>query len=262
MLLHPADFVKHFTQKQDTNLALLQLAENYDETVEIVAVAQYIRGLEGQHIIVKLVCFQNSEEEARAALQVAEDTAPGSPVVRLFCQETSLAEEYDDQRSANPEGHGYTVGNCYISNDADVVAVLKDSFTTLPTKKSFSLWYSMAPGSRRSFKDGTMEDMALSMQTDHYYAAYTVSEDADEDSKCHEWTQRILKQMEPHAEGAYLGDSDFQVRQTMYWGSEQGCRLMEVRRKWDPQGVVCGFLDEGDRSGTQGLANAPKQPKL
>ena len=187
---------------------------------------------------------------------------PGDPVVRVFCQETSLAEEYDDQRSANPEGHGYTVDNCYIRNDADVVAVLKESFTTLPTKKSFSLWYSMAPGSRRSFKDGTMGDMALSMQTDHYFAAYTVSEDTAEDAICHGWTHRILKQMEPHAEGAYLGDSDFQVRQTMYWGSDQGRRLMEVRRKWDPQGVVCGFLDDGDRSGTLGLTNTAEQPRL
>jgi hypothetical protein len=238
------------------------LAEDYDDSVEIVAVGQYVKGLEGIHIIVKLVCFKNSEEEARAALQAAEDTVPGTPVVRVFCQETSLQEEYDDQRAANPEGHRYTVDNCYVRNDADVVSVLKESFTTLPTKKSFTLWYSMAPGSRRSFKDGTMPDMALSMQTDHYFAAYTVSEDEAEDSQCHQWTHRVLKQMEPYAEGAYLGDADFQVRQTMYWGSEQGRRLMEVRRKWDPRGIVCGFLDEGDESGTHGLANTYEQPKL
>jgi hypothetical protein len=42
---------------------------------------------------------------------------------------------------------------------------------------------------------------------------------------------------------------------------EQGRRLMEVRRKWDPEGRVCGYLDEGDRSGVEGLENVHEWQK-
>ena len=112
---------------------IVNITADYDDSVEIVAVGQYVQGLEGPHVIVKLVTFQNSEEEARFALKAAEDTVPGNPVVRAFCQETSLAAEYDDQHSANPAGHRYTVDNCYIRNDADVVSVLKQR--TLPLER-------------------------------------------------------------------------------------------------------------------------------
>jgi hypothetical protein len=61
--------------------------------------------------------------------------------------------------------------------------------------------------------------------------------------------------VERHSVGAYLGDSDFQVRQTRFWGEEQGQRLMKIRRERDPHGRICGFLDEGDRAGVDGLKN-------
>jgi len=34
-----------------------------------------------------------------------------------------------------------------------------------------------------------------------------------------------------------------------------------VRRKWDPQGRLCGYLDQGDKSGVEGLENAHEWQK-
>jgi hypothetical protein len=215
-------------------------------------------GLEGEHIMVLFVTFKDSEGEARAALQPAQDSAPPGHVITWFCKPTSLAEQYDDQHSANPEGHRYGVDNCYIRNDADVVSLLKESFTSLPTKKSFTLWYSMAPGSRRSVENNTMDDMALSMQTDHYFAAYVVWEDEVDDPTCQSWLSNIFKEIERESEGAYLGDADFQKRLTRFWGHGQGKKLMDIRRKWDPQGVVAGYLNEGDQNGVNGLENVDR----
>lgn len=169
-----------------------------------------------------------------------------------------MAEQYDDQHSANPEGHRYAVDNSYIRNDADVVSVLKESFTSLPTEKSFTLWYAMAPGSRRSIEDGAIEDMALSMQTDHYFAAYVVWEDQAEDPKCQSWLTHIFEKINRDSEGSYLGDADFQKRSTAFWGQDQGKRLMNIRKKWDPQGIVAGYLNKGDRNGVEGLENVHK----
>ena len=97
--------------------------------------------------------------------------------------------------------------------------------------------------------------MALSMQSDHYMAIYTVWEKESDDERCRAWVQGVMKEVEKESVGAYLGDSDFQVRKTRFWGSEQGERLMGIRRKWDPEGRVCGFLDVGDKSGVDGLEN-------
>jgi hypothetical protein len=220
-----------------------------------VCVGHHIPGRTGGHITILLVTMKNNEEEARAALQPAHASAPPGHVISWFCKETSLPQEYDDQHAANPNGHRYAVDNGYVNNDADVVSVLEKAFTTLPSQRSFTLWYAMNPASRFTVADGTMPDMALSMQTDHYFATYTVWEDKADDGRCQAWVRDIFAEVQPHLAGSYLGDADFQVRNTRFWGEEQGKRLMEIRRAWDPKGVVAGYLDEGDKSGAQGIPN-------
>ncbi|CAK7218372.1 hypothetical protein SBRCBS47491_003487 [Sporothrix bragantina] len=230
---------------------IMKLAEDYDEDTEIVAVSNYPGGGDELQIMVLLVTFKNSEEDARKALQVAEDSQPEGKVFGWFMKPTSLQQEYDDQAAANPEGHRYCVDNAYISNDADAAAVLEAAFTSLPSKKSFALWYSMNPCSRRPLPD----DMALSMQSDHYFALYTIWEHKHDDAANRSWVRNIMKDVEKHSVGAYLGDSDFQERQTRFWSPEQGKKLMKIRKERDPQGRICGYLDEGDKSRADGLQN-------
>ncbi|EFX03505.1 oxidoreductase [Grosmannia clavigera kw1407] len=222
---------------------ILSLAPTYDVDTEIVMVGKYTPGQTEVNMMVLLLAFKNSEAEARAALQTAEVSAPAGPTDRWFCKATSLAQEYDDQQAANPMGHRYCVDNCYVADGADVVSVLEDAFTKLPSRRSFSLWYSMAPGSQRDA--GSMDDMALSMQTDHYFATYTIWEDAADDELNCRWVNDTLQAIGRHAVGSYLGDADFQVRQTQFWEAQKGHRLMQIRRDRDRFG----------RSGTKGLAN-------
>lgn len=228
----------------------LNITATYDEDTEIVAVGATPPGMSSPCIISHFVTFKNSQEEAEKALQAANETRPEGAVVELVNLPTSLEKEYCDQANANPEGHRYCAENAYIKNDADVTAVLEEAFTTLPHPKSFSLWYSMAPVSRRK-----LPDMALSMQSDHYFALYTVWEDEGDDSRCVQWVKDIMVTVERHSEGAYLGDSDFQVRRTKFWNDENARRLMQIRRERDPKGTICGYLDGGDASGVNGLAN-------
>lgn len=228
----------------------LQITATYDEDTEIVAVGATPAGMSSPCIISHFVTFKNSQEEAEAALKPMNETRPEGALVELMNQPTSLAKEYRDQAAANPEGHRYCSENAYIKNDSDVTSVLEEAFTTLPSPKSYSLWYSMAPVSRRK-----LPDMALSMQSDHYFALYTVWEESEDDDQCLRWVSDIMKRVERQSEGAYLGDSDFQVRRTKFWTDENARRLMQIRREWDPKGTICGFLDVGDVSGVKGLAN-------
>lgn len=151
------------------------------------------------------------------------------------------------QARANPEGHRYCSDNAYIDNNSDVASVLEEAFTTLPNHKSFALWYAMSPISQKQ-----LPDMALSMQSDHYLAIYTIWETVNDDDRCQTWTSNVMNKVAPYSVGQYLGDSDFQVRNTKYWGTEQRKRLMKIREKWNPAGLICGYLDSGDQSGMMG----------
>ena len=197
-----------------------------------------------------LLTFKATEEDAKTALHPAEDSFPGAPVAHWFCQETGLEKEYSNQALANPAGHRYCVDNAFLDNDAYIPKVLEKALTTIPSKETYTFWYPMNPWSRRK-----LQDMALSLQTDHYLALYTIWKDEKDDERCETWVRDVIKDVKKHSPGSYLGDSDFQVRTTKFWDDDHGKKLMDIRRKWDPRGVFCGYLDASDKSGVVGLDN-------
>lgn len=229
---------------------IINITPDYDSATEIAVVATTPPGIDELCIIPLFVTFQNSEEDCLRALGYANKTRPEGFLLEDVNKKTSLAQEYRDQANANPQGHRYCVENGYVKNSVDVISVLEPGFTTLPSPKSFALWYAMAPCSRR-----VLPDMALSMQSDHYFALYTIWKDGRDDERCEQWVRNIMKKVVPYCEGAYMGDSDFQVRQTKFWTDEKARKLMDVRRSWDPLGHICGYLDYGDVAGAKGLLN-------
>lgn len=172
-----------------------------------------------------------------AVLKSAEGSHPPGTVAHTFCEETSLHREFENKAKAYPQGHRYCADNTFLKNDADIAAVLEPAFTTLPTKKSLTLWSSMVPCSRRK-----LPDMALSMQSDHYFVLYGVWEHEHDDLRCQSWVGNIMTEVGKHSVGAYVGEYDFQTRRSKLWGDKQFKELMEIRRKWDPEGRFCGYL--------------------
>jgi hypothetical protein len=234
----------------------------------MVGVSSYLPGDDELTILASFTCFQPSRAAAEAALRPI-DTDPARPAgakVAVFAQPTDLNNEYTNQAKANPERHRYCAENAYVANDADVPAVLEEAFAGVPTRQSFALWFSMNPCSRRALGDApevkagfgagpANPGMALSMQSDHYFALYTVWQDEKDDARCTGWVHETMKTVERHAVGSYLGDADFQHRRTKFWSDECAAKLMAIRKKWDPEGRVAGYLDVGDESGVEGLAN-------
>ena len=183
---------------------VVKLSPELDDSIEVVAVSQTLPGDTEHSILAVFVSFKHQVEEARIALEPVNSTCPSGWKVQALNEPTDLAEQYKNQAGANPEGHRYCAENAYISNDADVTAVMEAAFTTLPHPKAFCIYFAMNPCSRRD-----LPDMAMSMQTDHYFATYTVWEDEKDDDRCRAWVKDIMSEMELHSEGAYLGDSDF-----------------------------------------------------
>ncbi|KAH9907509.1 FAD-binding domain-containing protein [Xylariomycetidae sp. FL2044] len=221
-----------------------------DENTEIVCVSRRVPDGEGIQIIAGFTSFQPSQQQAEKALRPVHEGRPEGAEVALFCDPTSLANEYREQVRAQPPGYRYCSENAYVADDADVPAVLEPAFTTLPAPMAFALYFAMAPTSRRP-----LPDMALSMQSDHYFALYTVWDDAADDARCTAWVHDIMRRVERQSVGSYLGDADFRHRRTRFWSEEKGGKLMAIRRKWDPEGRICGYLDAEDTSGVEGLKN-------
>ncbi|KAH8903135.1 FAD binding domain protein [Coniochaeta sp. PMI_546] len=235
---------------------VVDISPTADPETEIVAVSSYLPGDEDLTFLANFTCFKSSKAAAEAALTPIHASRPSGAKIEVFCDRTSLAKEYGTQACANPEGHRYCAENAYVSNDEDVPSVLEKGFTTLPSRKSFAIYFAMNPTSRRALPaDDSQAGMALSMQSDHYFALYTVWEDEADDERCTAWVRDVMREVERHADGSYLGDSDFQYRRTRFWSEEAGKKLMEVRRRWDPKGRICGYLDKGDLSGVDGLKN-------
>ncbi|WYZ37941.1 hypothetical protein EsH8_II_001447 [Colletotrichum jinshuiense] len=243
---------------------VIKVSPTASPTMEIVLLTLTPPGQTTPQVMANFLSFAPNPE----ALIPLHSSHPPRPLATVFATPTSLPLQYADQDAANPPGHRYISENAYVSNDADVAGVLREAFTTLPTPQSFALYFSMNPCSRRAqagpgeaspaaVADGTgpMPDMALSMQTDHYFALYTCYPGAEDDERCQRWALDVLAGVERHAAGSYLGDADFRHRRTRFWGEEQGRRLMAVRRAWDPEGRICGFLDAEDASGVEGLKN-------
>ncbi|KAK0617452.1 hypothetical protein B0T14DRAFT_498463 [Immersiella caudata] len=226
-----------------------------DPLTEIVVVTSHfaIDEFESPMVLANFLTFQPTHEAAQIALAALIDTIPDTvtPIMTIDCEETDLDTQYAMQTQANPEDHRYCVDNVYVSNEvADLPALLEPAFTSLPSKQSAALWFAMNPTSRRQ-----LPDMALSLQSDYYVSLYAVWEDEAEDESCVGWVRNSMKTLERSSVGSYLGDADFQARRTKFWSEGAGKRLKEVRKKWDPEGRICGYLDEGDRSGVEGLRN-------
>ncbi|CAJ2505327.1 Uu.00g127210.m01.CDS01 [Anthostomella pinea] len=221
-----------------------------DTDTEMVCVSRRSPDEKEIQIIAGYTTFKPSKKHAEEALQAVHDSKPPNAIVEIFCDPTTLDVEYRGQIDAQPRGFRFCSENAYIANDADVPSVLEAAFTTLPTQKAFALYFAMNPTSRRP-----LPDMALSMQSDHYFALYTVWDDAADDERCTAWVHDMMRKVERESVGSYLGDADFQHRTTRFWSKESGQRLMEIRKRWDPEGRICGYLDAEDKSGVDGLKN-------
>ncbi|KAJ6119395.1 hypothetical protein N7523_003675 [Penicillium sp. IBT 18751x] len=215
----------------------LKISSYLNDSLEIVAVGSYYPDIEEPCIMVALTAYGDQEYLLRDVLQRIEESHPEGKVAHWFCEETSIQQELDKKDRAFPHGHRYFVENAWLQNDADVAAVLETAFTALPTKNSMVLWQSMVPCSRRK-----LPEMALSMQSDHYFAFYGIWEDENDDHHCQSVISEIMSKVEKYSVGSYLGELDFRVRESKYWQKSQQTRILEIRRKWDPEGRICGCL--------------------
>ncbi|CAH0045454.1 unnamed protein product [Clonostachys solani] len=216
---------------------IIKIASSVDQLVEITVVGSYKEEVQDTCLTIILLAFGDDEDAMVGILQKVDQSHPAGSLSRSFSEETSLHRELGNKYKAYPIGHRYKVDNVFLNNDADVAELLRPAFTTLPTRKSLALWSSMRPRSTRA-----LTDMALSIQSDHYFALYVIWENEADDLENGAWLAGVMNEVKRQAAGAYLGEQDFQAREARLWGSQQYERLVGIKRKWDPSHRICGCL--------------------
>ncbi len=205
--------------------------------VEIVMVGMCLPDWSEPVLLVHGLAFVDTHEAAAAALAPFE-TCPvlDQALVRVANQPTTMAEQCEGQLRQNPEDHNYAVSNAWLNGSPEeVVTRMHDAFATLPTPKTFTLWYSMAPLR-------PLPDMAFSLQTEVYFATYTIWQDPADEARCRAWVKQQMHRLAPVSAGQYLGDSDFTARQAKFVSEENWTRLQALRRQYDPQDRFHAYL--------------------
>jgi hypothetical protein len=219
--------------------------------MEVVAVSVRPDPTKEPVILATFTSFHYTEEAAISSLKIVNESRPSGAIMEEISKATTMPEQFDAQARANPEGHRWACDNVFIDNKANVTEVFQEAFTTIPEgTQTFALWFPMSPTSQRQ-----LPNMAVSLQSDNYLVLYAVWEDPKDDNRCQKWVKDVITHIGKQSIGAYLLDADFQVRKAKFWDDSKAKKLMELRRKWDPKGLICGYLDQGDKSGVAGLPN-------
>ncbi|MGD0703892.1 MAG: FAD-binding protein [Trebonia sp.] len=161
----------------------------------------------------------------------------GKALVGKIAQPVTIGQLRAEQVRANPEGHRYTVDNAYLAGEASsLIPALTPAFSELPTAKSFSLWFDLAHLPSRP-----LPDMALSVQSDLYFASYVVCEEPAEDAACRSWLDETMRRLEPFSAGCYLGDSDLTIRPGRFMSDGAWDRFRAVRAARDTGRLFAGY---------------------
>ncbi len=208
--------------------------------VEVALVGCTVPGL-GQVVVVDALSF-----DGHAGSLDALETSP--VLERALSRETTLGASFADllaaQDDANPEGHRYHVDNAFLTGPADDwCRALAPTYGSLPTPLTFTVLGDLGPAARRA-----RSDMAFSVDTDLYFAAYVVSDMPSGDARCQDWLARTMADLVPSSAGCYLGDSDLATRSDRVMSDAAWQRYQQVRDDRDPERRFPGFLGVPDQA--------------
>ncbi|WP_017236979.1 FAD-binding oxidoreductase [Streptomyces sp. SS] len=204
-------------------------------SVELAAVGCTPPGCDAPVLIVDAVSFDGGP-----ASSAALDTCPvvGKASAATVARPVGFAELQAAQLRANPDHHRYFADNAFLTGSAsELVPALVPAFVDLPTPRTFTVLGDFTPlRSRRT------PDMALSVGTDLYFAAYVIGEAPEEDARCRAWLDGTMRRVAPASAGCYLGDSDLTVRPDRIMSDAAWSRFRRIRADRDPEGLFAGYL--------------------
>jgi len=200
-----------------------------DVAVEPVMAATRLRTGEVELLLHTTLTAESAQETER--LLAPLDAVPVAHIERELGL-TTLAQENAAQALQNPEDHRYCADNQWTNaSAAELAPLLRDLWSELPTRHSFSIWYGWAP-------TRPLPDMAFSLEANVYLATYAIWTDPADDERYRSWVHgHHARLAEEVGEGVYIGDSDFTRRPDRFMADDNLQRLEAIRAARDPEGV-------------------------
>ncbi|MEV6412977.1 FAD-binding oxidoreductase [Kribbella sp. NPDC051718] len=223
------------------------------DEVELALVGCTVPGL-GQVIVVDALSFDGGADSLGAL-----ETCPvrGRALSRETTSGVSFADLLAAQDRANPEGHRYHVDNAFLTGPADDwCRALVPTFGSLPTPQTFTVLGDLGPAARRA-----RPEMAFSVDTDLYFAAYAITDTPSGDTRCQDWLARTMADLAPSSAGCYLGDTDLATRSARVMSDAAWIRYQLVRDDRDPERRFPGFLGEPSQAVNAAAAIRHPAPK-
>jgi FAD/FMN-containing dehydrogenase len=216
---------------------LSELLPRLDRVVEPVIAATRLPRPEGPPLLLlHTTAMCSTIEEADRVLAPLRACPLADRAVAHETGPTTVEEENLVQGLQNPENHRYAVDCTWSDAPARELAPLVAEFwSELPTEHSFAIWYGWAP-------DGTLPDMAFSIEGHPYLATYAIWADPADDERHRDWVLRHTQRLAELGKGVYLGDTDFTRRPDRFLAAENFARLEMIRAQRDPDGVFCSYL--------------------
>ncbi|KAH8660275.1 hypothetical protein BX600DRAFT_438490 [Xylariales sp. PMI_506] len=189
--------------------------------------------------------FKKDKKEAEQFAQALYAGRPEGAVVERIFEHSSVIAASEFLDATVPPGCRCCDDTAWLSDEADVAHLIRKSLETLPSRYS-SIIYMPRPVP-------DIEKTAFSITSHHFFQLTASWKEVKEDEKCIEWVHKTYESLGPLEISSAVNGADYQVREYKFWSPENAAKIMELRRKWDPQGRICGYLDAGDKSGIQGL---------
>lgn len=203
-------------------------------------------GLEGRVLIVTATAFEDSAEEAAAALAPLE----GSPVrdralTRQINQPSPFDVLFRDFGGLWREGHRYASDNVWANADfTDILPRLRARLDEAPSPESFAFAV-VGPEPAEDAPEQELPDMAFSMVGRSFVSCYAMWEAETDDQANQGWLPSVMAELEALATGHYVGEADLLAagsRAERSFAETNWDRLQQLRRDLDPKGVFPSYL--------------------
>ena len=200
-------------------------SDDPEKRIKVIRASITSAGSSEEEALGRLAPFLADREIRRRALQVDEPWSPTMP--ELFAM----------QDLANPSGFRYAVDNMWTDASADeLLPLLREAYDWLPSEESLVLWYHWRPQ--------PLPDAAVSTQAKLWISVYATYDDPSDDERHQRFVTDLLGRYQHLSPGTQISDENMEARFYNPISPESQARLLELRRRLDPEGVFHGFLGQ------------------
>jgi FAD/FMN-containing dehydrogenase len=190
------------------------------------------------HVVaVEAIVFAGSPDEARAAVAPLAGGATVESLAHADLEPVAYEEVHQGFDAMCHDGDRYLADTFWTDLDLESLASLKDAIRSAPSGKSVVMAEMLAGGGKFGFAP---EDAAYSIDGRTLVMAYAIWDDPAADEANRSWHADVREQVEPISMGHFVNEVDLHARP----GRLARCfteasweRLLELRGKWDPDGV-------------------------